>query len=470
MSRTIAQVFCPILILVSAGLLSGACRDPGDRQRRPGEPAPPPRSFGAPLIVPEVSVGVSSAPGIALPPPAGLGDRAARLIVVNAHEYSLDYARRVFLPDMGGSVAVGDYDGDGQPDLYVVAPGGSNHLFRGNPDGSFTDVTKRAGLAGNRSDLAAAFADYDHSGRQSLFVAGLGGIRLYRNDGGGAFSERTREARLDGRPSELYTRALLADIDNDGFPDLIATAYTDLGSPPSKATFAFPNDFSGAQSRLYRNRGDGTFADVTAAAGLAGNPGRGRTAVFADFSRTGRPDLLLLREERPPALYANLGGGKFEERTWQAGEPLTRNAFVDAQVADFNQDGWLDIALWSTMGNRVVLNCGDGKFEQADQKPLIASPATPFGFHGTVADLDGDGIDDVLALDAGGALRIFINRAGRFQEAAFTAQGDLRGPFDWIAPVGLQDRRNPDALLALNRQGQVMLVRRKPITAGAQKP
>src|SRR5437867_785916 len=163
----------------------------------------------------------------------------------------------------GPSVAVGDYDGDGHPDLYVVVPAATNHLFHNHGNGTFTDATEKAGVAGRGGSVAAAFADYDNSGHPSLFVAGLNGITLYRNKGGGTFVDETEKAGLRGKPGELDTRAVLFDADDDGFLDLVVTAYTDLNSP-RKASPAFPDDFSGASSRFYRNNGDGTFTDLTA--------------------------------------------------------------------------------------------------------------------------------------------------------------------------------------------------------------
>ena len=322
MNPKIANTLGPILMLALAGLLPGACRDPGDRKHGPGAIPTLPAISVQQTAVQRVIFEVTGAAGIALPKLLASRDRVTHPTLIEASGYSLDYARRFLVPLMGGSIAVGDYNGDNNLDFYVVLPGGENHLFRGNADGTFADVTKRAGVVGTGSDLSAAFADYDHSGRQSLFVTGLGGVRLYRNNGDGTFLERTREAGLDGKPGELFTQAVLVDVDGDGFVDLMLAAYTDLSAPPSKSTFAFPNEFPGTSSRLYRNRGDGTFVDSTTSAGLAGNPGRARSAIFADFNRDGRPDLLLLREEKPPALYKNLGGGKFEDRTWNAGEPI----------------------------------------------------------------------------------------------------------------------------------------------------
>ncbi|HUO26924.1 MAG TPA: VCBS repeat-containing protein [Candidatus Aquilonibacter sp.] len=349
---------------------------------------------------------------------------------IPAAEFSRDYARRYLIPAMDGSIAVSHADGAGEHSLYAVIPGGENHLLQENADGGFTDITERAKVAGSGSDLGAAFGDFDHSGRQSLFVAGLGGVRLYRNDGDGTYSDVTDKAGLRGTPGELATSVLLFDADGDGFLDILETIYTDLSSPPAKTSFKFPNDFAGASSRLYRNQHDGTFRDVTESAGLDSNPGRTRRAVAADFSGDGRMDLLLLRDDKPPVFYRNQGQGKFEDATWEAGQEIWKYAYLDAQIADLNHDGKPDIALWSTVSSEALWNAGAGKFRADEQiLPVIYAANRPFGFHGTVVDLDGKGYTSLLTRDAGNRWRLLANRNGEFSQASveFVAEKSQAG-------------------------------------------
>jgi hypothetical protein len=360
---------------------------------------------------------VTSKLGIAIPPLSRAPESGDRRPIA-AGEFSLDYARQHLIPAMGGSIALGDVNGDGRRGVYVVVPGGGNHLLRESANGVFADVTEKAKVAGTGSDLGAAFGDFNHSGRLSLFVAGLGGVRLYRNEGGGVFTDVTERAGLKGKPAELATSVLLFDADGNGFLDVLVTVYTDLSAPPAKASFLFPNDFSGASSRLYRNQHDGTFRDVTEAAGLDSNPGRTRRAVAADFNHSGRMDLLLLRDNKPPVLYRNLGQGKFEDQTWDAGTEIWRYAFLDAQTADFNHDGKPDVALWSTVGNELLWNAGDGKFEDDEEVlPMVYAANRPFGFHGTVVDLKGNGYHSLLTEDAKENWRLIVNDHGHFTEA-----------------------------------------------------
>jgi hypothetical protein len=353
---------------------------------------------------------------LALPPAPALKTLP---LSIRAQEYSLDYARRTLVPAIGGSIAMGDFDHDGRTYLYVVIPGGANHLFQQRADGTFLDVTEKAGSRGSGADLSAAFGDFDKSGNPSLFVAGLGGVTVYHNDGGGAFTDITAKAGLKGKPSELATSVLLFDADGDGYLDVLVTIYTDFSVPPVKASFTFPNDFAGASSRLYRNQHDGTFAEITESAGLADNPGRTHMALAADFNGKGRIDLLLLRDNKPPALFRNQGPRKFEDHTWDAGKEIWKYAYVGGQIADFNHDGRPDAVLWSSVGNEVLINQGDGKFEQEESLPLVYAANRAFGFHGLTADLNADGYDDLLTVDNKERWHFIVNHAGHFEEAPF---------------------------------------------------
>ncbi len=381
-------------------------------------------------------------------------------------EYSLEFARRVLIPAIGGFVAAGDLDGSGYPDLYVVVPGGLNHFFRNLRNGTFVDKTREAGAPGTGSDLFATFADYDHSGHASLFVAGFGGVTVYHNNGDGSFTDVTEKTGIKRMPGELATSALLFDAEGNGTPDLLVTVYTDLNTPPKKPSFLFPNDFASARSHLYHNQGDGTFREMNVADSLDENPGRTRKALAADFGHSGRLDLLLLRDNKPPVLFRNKGRGTFEDQTWQAGGENWKYAYVDGQLSDFDHDGKLDIALWSTIGNEVLINQGEGKFEQEKTFPIVFAANRPFGFHGATADLKADGYEDLLVVDNNGEWHYIVNHRGKFAlaqlklESAGTqakAEGgkSVFPDLSCLVPVRVQ-KSGKVVLIGVGRDGQLV--------------
>jgi tetratricopeptide (TPR) repeat protein len=371
---------------------------------------------------------------------------------IKAADYSREFARQNLVPFFGPSIAVGDYDSDGHPDLYVVIPSAQNHLFHNNGDGTFSDVTKKAGVAGPGATLSATFADFDNSGKISLFVAGLDGVKVYRYAGDGVFQDDTEKAGLKPEPGEVDTRAVLFDADNDGLLDLVITAYTNLNQPPQKDSFLFPNDFSGATLHFYRNNGDGSFTEKTSAAGLAAAKGRMRGAVFADFANRGYADLFLFRDDGPPLLYENQGENKFVFRR-ETGAALAKAVVLDAQVADFNHDGYFDLAIWSTNGYQVLLNQGDWKFSPA-AAPAISPPAGFFTFRGAVADLNGDSFPDLLATDAHGRLHFLVNWGGRFREGLIALPVRDPAALASLIPTWLENPGKLD-LLAMTRSGQL---------------
>ncbi len=355
---------------------------------------------------------------------------------IKASEYSLDFARKNLLPLFQASITVGDYDGDGYPDVYVVEPSGGNHLFRNDGAGGFLDVTAKAGVAGPVGSISATFADFDNSGKMSLFVAGLGGVKVYQY-ADGEFHDITEKAGLKPQPGEIDTRAVLLDADDDGFLDLLVTAYTNLNVPPPKDQFKFPQDFAGARTHFYRNNGDGTYTEVTASTGLESARGRMLGVVFADFFNHGYSDLLLFRDDGPPRFYENQGEDKFLAKPIAA---LANTVVLDAQVADFNHDGFFDLAVWSERGGETLLNQHDGTFARS------ALPRT-------VADLAGDATPELLAADARGT-RFFENGSNPSHKI----------PVDWplaggmtVAALTPNWREDPGKLdlLATTPQGEV---------------
>jgi hypothetical protein len=252
--------------------------------------------------------------------------------------------------DHGAGVAVGDYDGDGFDDVYFCNQLGPNALYRNNGDGTFTDVTAQAGVGlGDRVCVAATFADYDNSGRQSLFVTSTrGGNVLFKNLGNGTFKDVTAEAGLTlvGHCQS----AVFFDYDNDGYLDLLVTRTASWTADQIDRRAGYypglPSLWGIAQTPresnvLYHNNRDGTFTDVTEKAGLKGKGWSADAAVF-DYDGDGYPDVVVTCMFGPAQLYHNNGDGTFTEVTRQA---LGRTSWggMGCRAFDFDNDGKLDL-------------------------------------------------------------------------------------------------------------------------------
>ncbi len=257
---------------------------------------------------------------------------------------------KINLYDHGCGVAVGDFDGDGHEDIYFVNQGGANALYRNKGDGTFEDVTKKAGVGlGDRICVAATFADYDNDGHADLYVTSTrGGNVLFHNNGDGTFTDVTKKAGLD-LVAHSQT-AVFFDFDNDGKLDLFVTntAKWTLDAYDKSARY-FPGmpDFwqmAGSPKEtnvLYRNNGDGTFTDVTKKAGLEGKGWGGDVAVF-DYDGDGFLDLFVTNMFGANQLYRNNGNGTFTDVT-QTVLGRTSWGAIGCKAFDFNNDGKLDL-------------------------------------------------------------------------------------------------------------------------------
>jgi Tfp pilus assembly protein PilF len=292
----------------------------------------------------------------------------------------------------GSSVAVGNDDGHGHPVTYVADPSAAG-------------------------TLAAEFVDYNNSGHASLVLAELGGLTLYKNNGDGTFTDVTKQAGLKGDPCELDTDVKAVDLDDDGLLDLVATGYTNLCKHIAGKGDLFPESYPDVTPHLYHNNGDGTFAEITASSGLGAVRGHFRQVVFADFNNDGYMDLLFLRDDGPPMLFLNQGGNKFVDRTAEAGPALADSNADEAAVSDFNHDGKFDIALFGPNGYSVLLNRDNARFAAVPDLPAIKPLHEMFARHGAVADLDGNSFDDLLVKDQDGNWHALLNYGGRFREA-----------------------------------------------------
>jgi tetratricopeptide (TPR) repeat protein len=439
-------------------------------------PAPPPKELAFEDITSKLGIKV---PAPLRPDASGASAPAYTRVYVSSPGARAQHGlARLYAPDLfGSSFAVGDYSSQGFPDVFVAEPSlaGGGYLLRNNGNGAFIDVTKQAGVSTPPGSVAAEFVDYNNSGHPSLVVAGLGGLALFKNNGNGTFTNVTKQAGLEGSPCELDTDVKAVDTDDDGFLDLVVAGYTNLCTRGAAGNRVFPDSYPRATPRLYHNNGDGTFTEITASSGLEDARGHFRQVVFAEFNNNGYMDLLFLRDDGPPVLFLNQGADKFVDGTKEAGAALTDSRADEAAVSDFNHDGKFDLALWSATGYSVLLNQGNARFDAVPNLPAIKPLNELFARRGALADLDGNGFDDLMVKDQDQRWHALLNYGGRFSEApldlppAISGGGMAGSPmppyFHWeisFTPALLTDPGNLDMLtfgdngrrmMALERQG-----------------
>ncbi len=370
------------------------------------------------------------------------------------------------LPEvMGGGVALIDFDGDGRLDIYLcnggpIVPEAGRadppcRLFRNEGGWRFADATDRAEIPGPSYAMGAAVGDYDGDGLDDLLVTGWRDQRLYRNLGGGRFRDETERA---GVGSKLWgTSAAFADLDGDGDLDLYVANYLDYDpalaplclAPDGRADYCGPEEFRAQAGRLYRNEGDGTFADVSRASGIERPDGRGLGVLIADLAGDGRPDLYVANDGTPCRLFENRGGLRFAEVGLETGVALDGRgdslAGMGVALGDVDGDGRLDLVVSNFVGRSTVgfRRGAGGSYDDASGAFGLAAPTRPvLGFGLALADFDSDGRLDLLqgnghVLDRGRlgvpfAMRptLLGNRRGRLVDASAAA-----GP--WFARATL---------------------------------
>ncbi len=337
-----------------------------------------------------------------------------------------------YLPEtMGSGVAFIDFDIDGWQDIFFVNgtdwPGSRRSsttpkLYRNNRDGTFTDVTIKAGLALEAYGMGAAVGDYDNDGDDDLFVSALGQNRLFRNNGDGTFSDVTVPAGLGG-PEEFSTGTAWFDYDRDGHLDLFVVNYlkwspkTDLFCTldGTNKSYCTPESYNGASARLWRNRGDGTFEDATNKAGLFDPSSKGLGVAVLDYDRDSWPDLLLANDTEPNKLYRNNGDGTFTEKGTMAGIAFSETGVVRAgmgvDAADYDRSGYPSILISNFSNEMLALyhNEGVGLFvDEAPRSELGRSSLLTLGFGCFFFDYDLDGWLDTFVVN--GHIEDAINR------------------------------------------------------------
>jgi len=318
----------------------------------------------------------------------------------------------------GSGVAWIDYDNDGFPDLYFVngAPGTANALYHNNKDGTFTDVTARAGVAADSGVNAKSYktgvavGDYDNDGSLDLYVTALGPNILFRNNGDGTFRDATAAAGVAGPATEWSTSTGFFDYDRDGRLDLYVVNYLDYRlddnlycglRKPGYRMYCHPTQFDGMADRLYHNNGDGTFTDVSKKAGIANPAGKGLGVTFCDFDRDGDTDIYIANDTVRNFLYRNNGDGTFTDVAYAAGVGFDANgkpqAGMGVDCADYDGNSFPDIFVtnFSEELNALYKNLGDGAFEDVSSRVGMDSAFLPLGFGTKMFDFDNDGDLDI---------------------------------------------------------------------------
>ena len=342
-------------------------------------------------------------------------------------DYLSSHTSKHYLPEtMGAGVALFDYDDDGRLDIFLVngaplqdpTPKGSipqktgptywNRLYHQKPDGTFEDVTEKAGLQGVGYGMGVAVGDYDNDGYEDLYVTAYGGNKLYHNNGDGTFTDVTEKAGVAG--SGWSTSAAWVDLDNDGLLDLVVLRYLqwdfdDIWCGEHKEgyrAYCHPDLFQPISPLVYHNDGNGHFTEVSKKIGIS-KPGKGLGIALADYDRDGHIDLFVANDSMVEFLYHNKGDGTFEEvgllsEVAVDGDGRTY-AGMGVDFADYNNDGFPDLVITDLANQRyaLYLNSRDSTFSYASFISGVArATMTHSGWGVRFLDYDNDGWKDLL--------------------------------------------------------------------------
>jgi hypothetical protein len=373
-----------------------------------------------------------------------------------AHENALSTQR--YLPETtGAGGAIFDFDDDGWMDLYLVNSGPcdfyrprvplANALYRNNRDGTFTDVTGTAGLAGGTYGMGATVADYDNDGRADLYVTAYGKAILYHNEGDGTFTNVTEKAGV--AVPGWTTSAVFFDYDDDGLLDLFVCSYVRYGldtptscsgTPHGKRYFCVPRIFTPLPSSLFRNEGNGRFRDVSGSSAIGSTLGKALGVVATDINNDGLLDLFVTNDTSPNHLWVNRGSGRWEEGGLGAAVAFSAEgrprSSMGVDSGDYDEDGWLDVAIGNIDHELASLyrNNGNETFaDEADAHGLATATRVISCWGLKLFDYDNDGWTDLFLANghpddmldgSGSGVRyrqpplLFRNEGGRYRNVS----------------------------------------------------
>jgi len=370
-------------------------------------------------------------------------------------------SRKYLLETMGAGVALFDYDNDGRLDIFLVngAPLGDptpkgtipqktgpeywNRLYHQKPDGTFEDVTQRAGLQGAGYGMGVAVGDYDNDGFEDLYVTAYGGNKLYHNNGNGTFTDVTSTAGVGG--GGWSTGAAWVDLDGDGFLDLIVLRYLDWDfddlwcgeHKEGYRAYCHPDHFKPVSPLVYHNNRNGTFTEIGQKAGLS-KPAKGLGLAIADYDRDGHIDFFVANDSMMEFLYHNKGDGTFEDVALVSEVAVDIDgrtyAGMGVDFADYNNDGWPDLVVTDLANQRyaLYLNIGNGSFNYVSPNAGLAQMTLAHSGWGVrFLDYDNDGWKDLLIAQGHDLDTIELNYPNlRYREPMLLARNTGHGFVD----------------------------------------
>jgi hypothetical protein len=374
--------------------------------------------------------------------------------------------QKYIVESMSGGVALIDYDRDGWPDIYftnaqsvemaLAGKKARSALYHNNHDGTFTDVTDKAGVGYPCWAMGAVVGDYNNDGWPDLLVTCFGGVVLYRNNGDGTFTDVSKQAGLSN-DSQWATGAAFGDYDRDGWVDLFVSHYVDfhlddLPAFGSRQTCKYrgidvqcgPRGLKGSSSNLYHNNGDGTFTDVSKKSGIRDAPNAfGLTAVWSDFDDDGRIDLFLANDAGRNYLYQNDGGGHFKEVGFAAGIAASQDGAEQANMGvalgDYLHTGRFSIAITHFSDEYAALFRNDGglSFTDVSYTSAIAPSTTSYvGWGDAFFDFDNDGWLDLFLVNGHVYPQVDTAEAGpKYREPGLLFYNQRNGTFKDISKL-----------------------------------